>query len=325
MGKVKFIILSILIISSILARSAGRELYFTDFEDAPVGDNELVGYDSWNGTSNNSGSHGIEGAAVEGLGKSAFIGYNSPGRSTDTVYVLRSINHNATTTGEPFVRLEAVVGINDSENPSSNPNRDSFFFTFFNASGSALASLTYNNTENSFGLWREDGRDTYDTGEEFIRNEVQILVIEIDLINNTWSVDLDGFQIFRDERFTVRNISRDLGGVAIQWQRTSGSNWGTNWLLFDDLAVYASTTKLVIPENPFRIKSITRNTSGSRVLSWKVQPGFSYQIQYSNDLRQWLSDLPGSQVSENEEKMITFTDNTSPPNSKRYYRVIRTQ
>ena len=45
MSKVKFIILSILIISSNLTRSAERELYFTDFEDAPVGDNELVGYD----------------------------------------------------------------------------------------------------------------------------------------------------------------------------------------------------------------------------------------------------------------------------------------
>ena len=53
------------------ASSADRELYFNDFEDAPIGDNELVGYDDWNGTSNNSGSHGIEGAAVEGLGRSA--------------------------------------------------------------------------------------------------------------------------------------------------------------------------------------------------------------------------------------------------------------
>ena len=119
-----------MIISTNLTRSAERELYFTDFEDAPTGDNELVGYDDWNGTSNNSGSHGIEGAAVEGLGKSAFIGYNSPGRTTDTVYVLRSINHNATTSGEPFVRLEAAVGVNDSENPSTNPNRDSFFLLF---------------------------------------------------------------------------------------------------------------------------------------------------------------------------------------------------
>ena len=319
----KFI--TLLFISPALSTAAERELYFTDFEDAPVGDDELVGYDNWNGTSNGRGSHGIEGAAVEGLGKSAFIGYNSPGRNADTVYVLRSINHNADTSGEPFIRLEAVVGINDSENPSANPNRDSFFVTFFNASGAALASLTYNNTETSFGLWREDGRDTFDTGEEFIRNEVQILVIEIDLINNLWSVDLDGFQIFREERFTARNINRELGGVAFQWQRTSGSDWGTNWLLFDDLALYASTTKLVIAENPFKIKSITKNTNGSRELSWKIQPGFSYQVQYSDDLREWKSDLLDSKFSGNEEKTINFTDNSTPLNNKRYYRIVRTQ
>ncbi|MDC0066467.1 MAG: hypothetical protein DBX02_03670 [Verrucomicrobia bacterium] len=318
------VILGFLILIKI-ASSADRELYFNDFEDAPIGDNELVGYDDWNGTSNNSGSHGIEGAAVEGLGKSAFIGYNSPGRFTETVYVLRSIAHDPDATGEPIIRLEAVVGINDSDNPNSNPERDSFFITFFNPSGSTMASLTYNNTETSFGLWREDGRNTFDTGEEFIRNEVQILVAEIDLVENTWSVDLDGFQIFRDERFTAKNLSRELGGIAIQWQRTSNSNWGNNWLLFDDIAVYASTTKLVIPENPFKIQSITKDDEGNNQLSWKIQPGFSYKVQYSDNLTNWKNDLPGSQLSGDEEKTIEFTDNSSTQTKLRYYRIIRTE
>ena len=37
----KFI--TLLFISSTLATAAERELYFTDFEDAPVGDDELAG------------------------------------------------------------------------------------------------------------------------------------------------------------------------------------------------------------------------------------------------------------------------------------------
>ena len=325
MHLLKAIVLFGFLILMKIASSADRELYFTDFEDARAGDNELVGYDNWNGTSNNRGAHGIEGAAVEGLGKSAFIGYNSPGRNTDTVYVLRSIAHDPDATGEPIIRLESVVGINDSDNPTSNPERDSFFITFFNPSGSTMASLTYNNTETSFGLWREDGRNTYDTGEEFIRNEVQILVAEIDLINNTWSVDLDGFQIFRDERFTAKNLSRELGGIAIQWQRTSNSDWGNNWLLFDDIAVYASTTKLVIPENPFRIKSISKNNDGKNQVSWKMQPGFSYQVEYSDNLINWKNDLPGSQLSGVEEKIINFTDNSNIQSKLRYYRIIRSE
>ena len=38
--------ISLLFISTTLITAAERELYFTDFEDAPVGDDELAGYDN---------------------------------------------------------------------------------------------------------------------------------------------------------------------------------------------------------------------------------------------------------------------------------------
>ncbi len=303
---------------------AERELYFTDFEDAPSGDDELVGYDGWNGTPTGHGSHGIEPEAVQGLGQSAFIGYNSP-RNTDTVTVLREIRHDPDSTGEHIVRLETVIGINDSDEPSNDPRRDSFFISFFNSRGSTLASLTYNNTETSFGLWREDGRNKYDTGEEFIRNEIQILAAEVDFKNNTWSVDLSGFQIFEDAPFTARNTKLDLGGIAIVWQRTSNSGWGNNWMLFDDWAVYADTKKLTITENPFKIRSIIREPNGKNTISWKMQPGFNYQLQYSDNLGVWKSNLPGSLLSTDEEKNTNFTDNSNTINRARQYRVYRSE
>jgi hypothetical protein len=326
--KLKFLTIIIpsvlwLIMNSLVL--AERELYFTDFENAPSGDNELVGYDGWSGTSNGRGSHGIEPEAVQGLGQSAFIGYNSPGGNTDTVTVLRQIRHNPDSTGEHIVRLETVVGINDSDGPGNDPRRDSFFISFFNSNGTNLASLTYNNTETSFGLWREDGRDKYDTGEEFIRNEIQILAAEVDFKNNTWSVDLSGFQIFEDAPFTARNTKLDLGGIAIVWQRTSNSGWGNNWMLFDDWTVYADTKKLTLAENPFKIRSITRQPNGKNTISWKMQPGFNYQIEYSDDLRIWKSNLPGSLLSSDEEQITNFTDNPNSINRTRQYRVYRSE
>ena len=99
----KILISSILLLIINSLALAERELYFTDFEDAPSCDDELVGYDDWNGTSNGRGAHGIEPEAVEGLGQSAFIGYNSPGGNTDTVTVLRQIRHDPDRTGEHIV------------------------------------------------------------------------------------------------------------------------------------------------------------------------------------------------------------------------------
>jgi hypothetical protein len=310
------------------AHAAQREIYFTDFEDARAGDDELAGYDDWNGNPKNRGCHGIDSEAVPGLGKSAFIGYGSPGNSRTSAVVLRSIPHDPVSSGEPIIRLVAAIGLNDSDNDSplgNEPDRNSFFVTLFNSSGQTLASLNYNNTEEGFGLWRDDGILTHDTEEEFIRNEVQLLVAEVDFSNNTWSVDLDGFQIFRDQPFTAKNgVDLDLGGTAITWQRGSGNNWGNNWMLFDDWTVYADTSKLTISEKDFNINSINRTTGGNITLQWKAQPGFRYQVEYSNDMITWKSDLPNSLIEQLQEADTEYTDNTTGQIAVRGYRITRT-
>ncbi len=308
----------------VASNAAQREIYFTDFEDAVPGNDNLVGYDNWNGSPKGRGSHGIDAEAVPGLGQSAFIGYASPGGNTNSAIVLRPILHDPVASGEPIIRLVAAIGLNDSDN-NNNPQRNSFFITFLNSSGTPLASLNYNNTEAGFGLWRDDGIETHDTGEEFIRNEVQLLVAEIDFANNTWSVDLDGFQIFRDQPFTVKNgEDLDLGGTAISWQRGSGNNWGNNWMLFDDWTVYADTSKLTIPEENFKINSITQTAGGDITLQWKSRPGFRYQVEYSNDLLTWQSDLPNSLIEEPVETETGYTDTTTTQSPERAYRITRT-
>ncbi|MCP4846799.1 MAG: hypothetical protein GY899_02495 [Verrucomicrobiaceae bacterium] len=307
--------------------AAQVEIYFTDFEDAPSGDDQLVGYDDWNGNPTNRGCHGIDSEAVPGLGKSAFIGYNSPGNSSTSAVVLRSIPHDPVATGRPIIRLVAAIGLNDSDDESplgDDPDRDSFFIAFFNSAGQRLASLNYNNTEDAFGLWRDDGIDTFDTEEEFIRNEVQILVAEIDFLSNTWSVDLGGFQIFRDQPFTAKTgVDMDLGGTAITWQRSLGSNWGNNWMLFDYWTVYADTSKLAISEDNFHINSITRSGAGNITLEWKSQPGFLYQVEYSDDMINWKSDLPNSLIEEPVNRETSYTDITTAQARVRGYRITR--
>lgn len=310
---------------SISAGAVEREIYFTDFEDATPGDDNLVDYDFWNGTPLNRGSHGIDAAAVEGLGKTAFIGFGSPG-FTSSATVLRPVPHDPVASGEPYVRLSVVVGLNDSESSGGGAlARDNFFITFFNSSGTSLASLNYNNTEAGFGLWRDDGVATHDTGEEFIRNEIQLLFIEVDLINNLWSVELDGFAIFTDQPFTAKTgIPIDLGGTGIVWQR-AGFSWGNNWLLFDDWSVAVDSQRIVMPEEPFRITRISRDAQNRAVIQWKAQPGLTYQIEYSDDLIIWKADLPNSTKAESSETDISYVDLASAALPMRYYRVVRSQ
>lgn len=305
-----------------------RELYFTDFETATAGPDQLVGYDGWNGNSIGTGSHGIDPSASQGLGKSAFVGFGIPDASATSVTVLHSFTHDPVASGEPFVRLVAAVGINDSDNspsPGSQPPRDNFFITFFNQAGQALASLNYNNTEAGFGLWRDDGLAAHDSGEEFIRGEVQLLVAEIDFANNAWSVELDGFPVFRDAPFTAKTgVAMGLGGTAIVWQR-AGDAWGNNWMLFDDWTVNVDDTKLIIPATTFEVGAVARDPSGRAQITWRVQPGFNYQLEYSADLAAWHADLPASLISNTNERNVTYTDEASAGQASRYYRVKRSR
>ena len=62
------------------AHAAQREIYFTDFEDARAGDDELAGYDDWNGNPKNRGCHGIDSEAVPGLGQECFYWVRFPGK-----------------------------------------------------------------------------------------------------------------------------------------------------------------------------------------------------------------------------------------------------
>lgn len=308
------------------ARAVEREIYFTDFEGATPGDDNLDGYDSWSGNPDNRGSHGIDSAAAEGLGQTAFIGFGSPGFTT-SASVGRVITHDPVATGEPYVRLSAVVGLNDSVSTGGGGilARDNFFISFFNSSFTPLASLNYNNTEAGFGLWRDDEVTTHDTGEEFIRNEIQLLFIEIDLINNLWSVELDGFAIFTDQQFTAQTgITMDLGGTAIVWQR-AGFSWGNNWLLFDDWSVSVDSERIVIPLEPFKISQVSRDAQSRAIIEWTAQPGFTYQLEYSDDLTTWKADLPNSTKAESTETDISYVDLASATLPMRYYRVVRSQ
>lgn len=310
-------------LSAIGAIAAEREIYFTDFEDAPVGDGELIGYDNWVGSSVSGGWHGIDEEAVQGLGQSAFVGFNPPGGfGTSSVFAGRLISHDPVTTGERYLRLTAVIGISDT---SGGAARNLFYIDFANSSLERLASLNYNNTETAFGLWRDDGVDIFDTGEEFIRDELQLLFIDIDLVGNTWSVELGGFPVFRDQPFTAKPAARDLGAVFFTWQRGGIFPWGNNWMFIDDFSVTVDSVATVIPEEPFKLISVGRDGSNDVVLTWRAQPGFDYQVEYSDDMATWRTDLPDSLKSEPVEVETSYTDLSASSAPNRIYRVVRTE
>lgn len=295
------------------------ELYRTDFEGFPLGDDKWVGTDGWVGNSKGVGVHGIQQDVIPegGLGKTAFLGFNKP--SATFVFTAKPINYQPESTDLQIVEVETLVGIQDSS--VLNPNRDSFFVSVWNSTGNYLAGVRFSNDPSSYGIWRNDGSaNEVDTQGVFVRGELHLLYMRIDLAHNRWSAELDGLELFSDATFNATAEDVDMGFLAYEWQLTSSTtaNYGDNWMLVADLVVRSVGRG----SEPFVISGFERS-GGESIVTWPAENGFDYQVEYSSDALTWHSDLPGSSFPGiTSDQSLEFTDPTADP--LRLYRVLRT-
>ena len=305
-------------------------LYETDFEDFTPGPDNLVGTEGWLSTRNGEELHGIDDEILSGLGKSAYLGFFPPASNlVQTVSVLRPINYDALAAGKPIIEFEALIAIAASQDDETTPqidesNReDRFLITVYNIEGHPLASIIYDTRTNTYGLYRNNGSNSFDTGFEFVIEEPQFLYFQIDLENNTWSAALDGAPLFTDALFNSTGRTLDIGAVAAEWNITNRFLPGTNWMLFDDWFVSASGRTQTVTE-PFAISKIELTANNMTELTYPADEGCTYTVQYSSDLKNW-TDLPGSPVTATVSDPLAKHSTETPSNSGQlYYRILRT-
>lgn len=291
-------------------------LYETDFENFTAGENKWHNTDGWTATNTTAGVQGIDQDVIPGggLGKTAFIGFKQP--SARLTVVAKPVNYAPGANGLPLVRVETLIGIQDSVAKTA---RDSFFVGVRNSAGENLAAIRFDNRPATYGIWRWDGTD-HDTGMIFYRGELHLLVFIVNLTNNTWSGYLDFEPLFVNETFTATGRSVNFGFLTYEWEVSAQSptGHGDNWMLVADAVVRSAPLGV----EPFRLESFAR-TGGVTRLSWLAQQGFDYQVEYSDDLMAWRTDLPNSSFPgiTTEQEML-FQD-SSPSVARRYYRVLR--
>lgn len=311
-----------LVAFSFLSCSACAEtglLYSTDFDDFPVGLNQWTGTDGWFGAPANEalGIQGIDQGLINGLGNSAFLGFNTPASTWN--YVARVINHDPVAEGSATLEIDTLIGIQDS----TNGKYDSFFVSLYNQQGQFLAAIQLTNEKQLYQIWRDDGLILTDTTVNFIPGELQLLVLKIDLINNLWSAEHDGIPLFTDQVFTLSGKSRTLGSLSYEWQISDAAptNHGDNWMLVADCQIWA-----IPPGSPeITLDPIIFSETGKPGLEFIGEPGWTYQIEHTNSLSGWQNDLPNSTFTITEpETKVQFADPTTRPTQNRFYRIVRT-
>ena len=317
----------LLVLSFLITPLQATLLYSTDFDNFPLGDNQWAGTDGWAITDSASGISFIDNIGFGGaLGNYAALGLEQP--NFRRVSVLKQILHDHVTTGESIIEIDALISIRDS----SNGRYDDFYLSFFNANAKRMATIRFDNQDSAvfnsqFGIWREQANidstssTQFDTLTDFIHEELDEVFISIDLANNLWSASLSGLPLFENATFTTATNPADinLGLVGFEWQVAAPSPefHGDNFLLVADYAVNSyNPDDLIVPT-----LSITHDGGANATIAWQAAAGISYQVEYSDDLDNWFSDLPNSNFTNIPNGTpLTFVDESAPAN--RYYRLV---
>lgn len=293
-------------------------LYFTDFDEFTAGSNQWAGTQNWftNPEATDTNVQGIDSDILLGINKSAFLGFNTP--ETQWTYVAKPFNHDSATQGSARLEIETLLGIQDS----TNGFNDSFFVSVYNIEGEFLSAIQFSTNTETYGIWLDNGQDLIDTTVDFLIGELQLLVLDIDLINNRWSAEHDGIPLFTDRTFTKTGKSRTFGSLAYEWQTTdtNPANHGNNWLLVADCSVWAIPPAQV----DVSLSQPLISTEGHPSFQFTGEPGWTYQIEYTDAFNGWSDDLPDSRfIVSGNPQTLKFTDSSAPPKPTRFYRIVR--
>lgn len=306
------------IVTTMTASLAQTVLYTTNFSDFPLGDGQWAGHDGWESSHPEPAIHGIVDGFFGDDNRSASIGFNPPNEEPIISTVFRPLNIDPLELNEPFVRLSTDVAIADSTNEAY----DSFYLSVFNRDAQVLGSVVFDNTIDSFGLWRYDGVEFEDLSLPFNHGQLYHLDIEIDFANNLWSAHLDDVSIFTDVTFTSSddNVRRDLGDFAVEWEVSDLNAPGDNWLLIDNWEVTMGETAHAEPPTAETeiVPQISVRRNGSVRLQWQGQVNTTYIVDKSNNLAQWSET---AQVTTDGSAAGNYVDETADNSVQSFYRL----
>jgi len=311
----------------------GGEAYITGFENFTVGNDTIIGKESWTGSHAGYQLHGVMSETqhgVLGIGNAGFIGGYATTTAATTnkvVYVRRPVNLDPVALNQEVATFSVVFGIKDS---TTTTKRDNFEFLIYNQANALLGGIQFDNTTlDSSTLkprrliyrlsWNGTAFQYVLTGYSFLPETLETLQIRINYRTNRWTASLSDVPVFQDLSFYTGTAAKNLGSVMVKMAvantdpLTGNIRPGDNYMLFDDYRVRTDAVSTTA--------TFTKSTGGAARIAWNEEAGYTYQVQYSNDLKTWNSDLANSSHTATLTQSATFTDPTTPVPGVRFYRI----
>lgn len=305
------VLLAFLILPASL--SAQAPVFGTNFDAYQTGANtSWIGQDGWIGNTTNTTSQGIDTDQIAGLGNTAFLGFNQPDVPFPTIF--RPVPMQPLTEDTGVITLRTLLGVRDA----TNDRRDSFHVLVANQDGNTLASVQFDNRNDSFGIWRLDGVNRADTGFNFLRAELHDLRLVLSFPANQWTAFLDGVPLFEDEPLHLGDRPLTLGAFGVGWQlnQPDPALHGDNWLLVADWRVET--------EIPLRPRILTGALPTDPTAVFQARATGTFQIERTPTLTDpitWSPAGPSLPLRAGQTVRLPFDTATDPTG---FLRAVRT-
>ena len=106
------------------------------------------------------------------------------------------------------------------------------------------------------------------------------LVVIMNFADNLWSAWRNNIQIVNRKEMTTKGLALNLGDIEAVWVNAIRGKPGDNFMVFDNYAVTAEPY-------PFSLDTVGRLSNGTFFLRLTGEPGRQYDIEVSEDLRDW--------------------------------------
>ena len=283
-------------------------VYSTQFE-AAQGYNinlDLIGQAGWFGSG--TGGNGLLSNAIPGQGQSAYIGFEAPNPTDDSLVVWRPIDFNAVAAAYPAVTFSTQMQIQDS----ANGRYDIFRWSIYNTQGNRLFSLDFDNDFLDIGYLLDGTNQVVFTTNKFVNATTYTLTVTMNFSSNRWSASLNNVVFATNQFITTANAPLNLGDVDAVWlvNQISGTNApGNNYMVFDNYTITA-----YMP--PAQVQLMGRTGEGWSLLRVNGQSNSRWSLDATTNLANWTA-IKTNVIS---GTFYDHVDTTSAGLPRRYYR-----
>jgi len=290
--------------------AASRVVFETGFEpfEGYRTDLDLAGQNQW--VAIGTGGNGVLESAEGFEGQVAYVGY--VGGTNDFLNLFRPVAW--TPAGNSLALLRFSVAFQIFDSTTNAPNFDDFRWSAYNTLEQRLFTLEFDNERLEINFALDDGQGFHFTGVSFLSGDIYDLTIDLNFARNQWTAYIGDLVVVNSQPITTKGSKLDLNEIDAVWSLRFPGDPGDNFMVFDDYRLVATP----LQDFPPTVEPVGQLQNGAFVVRVLGEPGVSYSVETSPDLKTW--SLVGTGLAQSPSGVMELQDFATQGLRAKFYR-----